>query len=396
MEDLELLKRSSRRYYFQGEDIDYYFSWILSRQSGGGSELAELYETASRIDESRISSWVEAWVAAAGRLEALGRACLAGGHEVSARDAFLRASSYYRTVIFGLRSSDPGFREALADSRSCFRRSMDLFPQVVEPVGVPFEGWELPGYFIRPDASGAARPTVIMIGGLETWIEDLYFYIGRGALRRGYNVLAVDLPGQGNNPFEGRFHRPDSERPIGAAVDYALGRQEVDAGRLALYGISFGGYLVTHAAVFEKRIRACVANAPILDLHEFTVARMPRVVLEADASFLALDAFPIVALEKICWAMGRSSPAEVVEKTRSFTSEGLVGEIECPFLVLAGAGESEEQQRQARQCYDELRVGRKDIRITTAEAGSDAHCHVDNISFMSHLVFDWLDEVLAG
>ena len=38
--------------------------------------------------------------------------------------------------------------------------------------------------------------------------------------------------------------RADTEAPIGAAVNHALGRPEVDASSLAVFGISGGGYAV--------------------------------------------------------------------------------------------------------------------------------------------------------
>ena len=37
----------------------------------------------------------------------------------------------------------------------------------------------------------------MMFGGGDTFVEDLYFYIGPAGLERGYNVVIVDLPGQG-------------------------------------------------------------------------------------------------------------------------------------------------------------------------------------------------------
>jgi len=36
----------------------------------------------------------------------------------------------------------------------------------------------LPGYFWKVDDSGKKRPTVIIIGGIETFAEDTYFLTG--------------------------------------------------------------------------------------------------------------------------------------------------------------------------------------------------------------------------
>src|SRR5690606_32588527 len=63
--------------------------------------------------------------------------------------------------------------------------------------------------------------------------------------------------------------RPDYEKPIGAMLDFALARPEVASERLALYGISFGGYFVTRAAEHDRRIKALIANSPIIDLFAY-------------------------------------------------------------------------------------------------------------------------------
>jgi dienelactone hydrolase len=60
---------------------------------------------------------------------------------------------------------------------------------------------------------------------------------------------------------------PDTERWMTPWLDLALDRPEVDPDRLALLGISLGGYWVTRAAAHDDRIQALVANSPIVDLH---------------------------------------------------------------------------------------------------------------------------------
>ena len=63
--------------------------------------------------------------------------------------------------------------------------------------------------------------------------------------------------------------RPDYEVPVCAVIDYALSRSEADPERLALDGISFGGYFAPRAAVYDTLIKALLANSPIPDLHAY-------------------------------------------------------------------------------------------------------------------------------
>ena len=79
----------------------------------------------------------------------------------------------------------------------------------VESIEIPFEGTVLPGYFRKAATTNAPAKTLLLLGGAETFAEELFFYIGPQALARGYNLLTVDLPGQGLLPLEGLFFRPD-------------------------------------------------------------------------------------------------------------------------------------------------------------------------------------------
>ena len=51
------------------------------------------------------------------------------------------------------------------------------------------------------------------------------------------------------------------------AVDFALTLPEVDPSRLALIGMSLGGYLAARAAAFEHRLVACVLYDGVCNAH---------------------------------------------------------------------------------------------------------------------------------
>src|SRR5690349_15317218 len=86
------------------------FSFEALRAAGfanyGGADLGEVLTTARAIPEGDEGAWHREWKATAERVESLGRASLAAGHEVSAREALLRASNYSRTAEF-YRRDDP-------------------------------------------------------------------------------------------------------------------------------------------------------------------------------------------------------------------------------------------------------------------------------------------------
>src|ERR1700678_2198170 len=74
---------------------------------GEGGAFGELYSTARRVVDRDVESWTAEWSGTAERVEAIAHDCLSGGHVVSAREAFLRASLYWRTSLFFLDNTHP-------------------------------------------------------------------------------------------------------------------------------------------------------------------------------------------------------------------------------------------------------------------------------------------------
>jgi len=83
----------------------------------------------------------------------------------------------------------------------------------------------------------------------------------------GYVVLAIDyrhFGGSGGEP-RGRLWPLQETEDVKAAIDWLEAQPGVDRDRIGLWGTSFGGGIVTHVAAYDIRVRACVAQAPILD-----------------------------------------------------------------------------------------------------------------------------------
>jgi hypothetical protein len=200
----------------------------------GGSEIGEVLATAKQIREGDFESWHVAWQRTAARIEALAAQALENGHHLSAGQAFLRASNYYRTAEFFLAPGDPRRMETYDKSRTTFCQFLELSGLCVEQVRIPYEGTTLPGYFYRVDDSHTPRRTLLSLGGFDSTGEELYFFAAAAALQRGYNVLTFEGPGQGEPLRVQRLPaRPDYEVPVRAALDYLWTRPEVDRERVA-------------------------------------------------------------------------------------------------------------------------------------------------------------------
>ena len=59
-----------------------------------GADIGECLSTAYRIREGDFESWYTEWLKTANRVHKYAEDCLAAGHKVGAREAYLRPSNY--------------------------------------------------------------------------------------------------------------------------------------------------------------------------------------------------------------------------------------------------------------------------------------------------------------
>ncbi|RDI65203.1 alpha/beta hydrolase family protein [Nocardia pseudobrasiliensis] len=396
---------------FLFEDESYSFETL--RTAGfacyQGAELGEVLVTAARITEGDDESWLREWKATADRVNAIGRECLVGGRRVSAREALLRASNYYRTAEFYRRehpADDPVVHELSRLSRESFATAAQLLDTPVRAVSIPYEGTTLPGYLYLVDDSGAPRPTVIFNSGFDSTLEESWFALAAAAVARGYQVLAFDGPGQGAAiRDQGLPFRPDWEAVITPVVDFAVALPEVDADRISLYGYSLGGYLTARAAAFEPRIAALILNDGLFSYHDPVRRMLPPFLTEWVEAGRDEEANSVLALmisfsAQLRWAMnngvwtfGAASPAEFIRATAPYTLTGVVDRIACPTLVF----DAENDQffgGEAQRLYDALTCPKERVLGTDAD-GAGEHCHMGAMLLTHQRLFDWLDHTSA-
>jgi hypothetical protein len=303
----------------------------------------------------------------------------------------MRAANYNRSALGTLLPSDPDFKKLADKSVDLFFKAGAMFDPPIEKIEVPFKDTVLPGCFIKASKDSDPRKTLIMIGGGETFFTDLYFYIAPAAKLRGYNFLTIDIPGQGTLPYQGLIYRGATEKPIGAAIDYALSRPDVDPEKLATYGISGGGYYVPRAAAYDERIKACVSNHPFADLSRFFQGMSMKTQEEAET----MTPTNYRMWQLIAWRSGCSSIPELMTVSSEFLFNPK--DIACPFLGVTSAGEYANPA--TKVLVDEVMTGlsskKKKLIVASFDEGAGTHCLGENTGLMSAFVFDWLDEIFA-
>jgi len=194
----------TKKFYFAHPFLDAFFAWFpLGNMKYGGAEIGEIYKVASRIVERDTMSWGKEWAAEGARIEAMATKLLEQGHKISARSAFLRAFTYYRTanVFYGPGETQTEMTRTFESLQSCFKKFGDLADTSIEMVQVPYtkgakyENKTMRGYAFLASDDGKKRPTVIFLNGAESMSEDAYFWTAAAGMQRGYNIFAADIPG---------------------------------------------------------------------------------------------------------------------------------------------------------------------------------------------------------
>jgi len=396
------------KFLFDDESFSFEALRAAGYASGSGADLGEVLVTCANIPDGDEEAWCREWGALADRIRGTGLAALAAGHRISARDALLRASNYYRTAEFYRRSDPDNDAESarLARlSRESFAAAAELLDVPARRVAIPYEDTTLPGYLFRADDSGTVRPTLVYHGGFDSTLEESYLAIARGALERGYNVLAFDGPGQATaRRLQGLVFRPDWEKVITPVIDYAAALPEADERRMVLMGTSFGGYLAARAAAFEHRIAALVLNDGLFDFGGAVLRGLPpalTALIEAgrDAEAEAVMAQAAAHSTYLRWSAGNSrwtfgatSAAEALREMRAYTMAGIADRITCPTLVLDP--ENDQFFRgEPHRIFDALRCPKELITFSAAE-GAGEHCQEGAGLLTEQRVFDRLDALL--
>lgn len=389
---------------FMDAEMDFQLLRMLGMTAYGGAAVGECLALIDRIKDGDTDDWTSQYTALADHLKNQATESLDQGHTMTAREMLLRASNYYRSAEYFCNPESPQQRKLGLLSRSCFIEAAKLLSYPVDVIEIPYENSWMPGYFIRPDQSTDKRKTVVIVTGFDGSGEEMFFQCAAGALERGFNALIFEGPGQTGML---RLHpelkfRPDYEVPVSRALDYALSRKEVDPARLAVYGISFGGYFVTRTAAHDQRIKAVIPNSPIVDLHAYMLSfiGITKENPGEDVRLDELDAIPDTVMPKVikqsiragCYKFGTTTFLEFLHKLEAFQVGDALKNITCPSLIMLGEGEGDETMRQA-EVYAKNVSGPVTKKLFTRQDGADTHCQLGNLVLSCGMAYDWLNEV---
>lgn len=378
-------QRLGQRYRFDDDEMDLFFVAALGWGATGGLSLGQAYYVASQITDGDGDSWVKAFEGYGDAQNAEADALLKRGRTRAAGETRLKAFACYRSA-WQFAPPGPVFLALFAKQQAAFTLAMKEAGFPATRFATPYKGKTLPGVFLRNADPNA--PTVLVIGGADTSHEDLFLSAGRGLLERGYSVALVDLPGQGIVQNDGLYWEVEAEKPIAAVLDQLTAQFGVKPQRVAMLGLSLGGYFACRAAGHEPRLAAVAASTPFAN-----PGQLFAMAAKSDGEAMAKGG-AARNLMVLAWKAGATSPADFLARTSGMVADPSL--VTTPFLSVLGGGESAVFAAQAHDWHKAIRSPRKDFVLLDAASGADGHCQVNNRLRLVQETSAWLDEVFAA
>ncbi|OIQ74916.1 2,6-dihydropseudooxynicotine hydrolase [mine drainage metagenome] len=278
------------------------------------------------------SKWCATWSEAALPYEELGNEALAANRFRSAGALFSTASVFYHFAKFVFVQDLDQMRTAHESSVRCLNIALPYLDPPGERVEISFDGAKIYGVLRLPKSEGP-HPVVIMVPGLDSTKEE-FRSTEELFLQRGIATFSVDGPGQGEAEYALKI-RPDWEVPGRAIVDALISRNEIDADRIAVWGVSLGGYYAPRFASGDERIKACITLCGPYNFGE------------------NWDALPALTRETFTVRSGAANQSEAKSKALELSMEGRTATLTCPTLVIAGKLDRLIPWQQAHRLHDE-------------------------------------------
>ncbi|KUJ18661.1 alpha/beta-hydrolase [Mollisia scopiformis] len=371
-----------------------------------GTDINEVLVAASKITPGDFESFSSVFTALASRTLDRAISLDSKKYQVSARDAFFAASSYFRSADFYLHGnkSDPRIDELWKKQTFAFDQAIRLLPTPGERKLLKADGFDVPLIFYAAEGAGR-KPTLILGNGFDGAQEEMLHSCGFAALERGWNVCTYEGPGQCTVVRDqGLGFINEWEKVVSPVVDYLETREDVDVKKVGLVGFSMAGYLCVRAAAFEHRFAAVMAVDGVYDVGEaFTKMAGPLVKVadeggDVDSTareWLKDPGVPSTVKWGVghgLWSFQTDSAMDFLERTKKMTLKGIESKVQCPIWV--GLAKDDIFFGGQPEKMKEVFGDQATLTELTAEDGAGEHCHVGAFAFMNQKVMDWFQDVI--
>ncbi|MFI7000849.1 alpha/beta hydrolase family protein [Nocardia sp. NPDC050175] len=275
-----------------------------------------------------------------------------------------------KAIVYHLVAAWPGATPARLRAYHASRRLFEMLltalgPQLDVEVGaveIPAGSEIVRAVTVFP--KGARRcPVVLVTNGLDGTVQELVLPL-LTYRNTGLGMLIMEMPG---SYTAARPMSAASEEIYRSVLDYLGAHRRVDAGRIAMFGMSFGGYWAARLAAVDTRLRCavCVGTPTHRGFGPAAALGMPEPVLRTMGA-----------------AVGAGSVFGIGRKLAALSLRGMYHRIGIPLLVVDGDADSVVDVR------DSAELAASVPGATLRLYPSDDHCAP------GHFV-EWLDEAMA-
>lgn len=352
------------------------------------SDVGEVFETLCKIEDGD-EDWINAWSQIAEKLQKRAEKAENDEKMVSASNIYLRASTYWRLSLMYFNSvDDERIKEYSKNSFDCYEKYLKLSSYPGQYIEIPYENGYLPAHFYRSKNADRKAPILILTPGRDTWAEDTR-WVYDAALKRGIHCLVYDGPGQGLAlRLNDLKFRPDIENVLSPIIDFVLDNfDEVDGGKIISMGLSFGGFLVPRAAIYDDRIKITICDPGNINWGKGFIPKLevikqiPKDVRPPQLDFL---------LQDYVYKHGVSED-EIIDELKKFDNSSIIDKLESLTIVLDGS--SEINKGEAKKFFDILNCP-KEYLLFDENSSAQMHCQMGGYATAAEYIFDLLEEKL--
>jgi dipeptidyl aminopeptidase/acylaminoacyl peptidase len=277
--------------------------------------------------------------------------------------------------------SESGSARPVTESRMGAPREDGLVD--VELVSYPsFDGRDIPAWLYRPDADGPAPVVLAIHGGPEAQERPIYQPLYQYLLSRGIAVLATNVRG---STGYGKTYQRLIQRDWGGgdledwdhAVKWLKEQDWVDAGRIGVWGGSYGGFAVL----------TCVTRLP-----EYWAAAVDIF----GPSNLVTFARAVPPTWRRMMKRFVGDPDEDEELLIERSPMTYVENVKAPLLVIQGATDPRVVKAESDQLVEKLESMGREVEYVVFEDEGHGFTKRPNELRAMRLSAEWLDRHLGG
>ncbi len=248
-----------------------------------------------------------------------------------------------------------------------------------EHVSFPsFDGRRIPALYYRPRGVSGPIPVIVSVhGGPEGQERGGFNAVYQYFLSRGYGILAPNVRGSTGygrtyEHLDDRFQRMDSVNDMAHGVAWLKAAGGADPRRIAVYGASYGGFMVMAGITHHPDLWAAAIDiVGIVNLETLLENTHParRYLREAEYGFLATDR----------------------EFFRQIAPINHADKIRAPLMVIHGKNDPRVPHEEAEQIVGFLRAKNRPVEFLSFDNEGHGVARLENRLVAYPAIADFLD-----